>query len=325
MVGTSEAWCARSARRRPRCVASRVPALDGLRSGSCAANQWRDSARSIGIFRRAGLAGRPERNFFGGEESSDRGACRSSRGRRGSTRSGSGTRDANRCACRKPLCHMAFRGSVKFPRARCAHIGRKHRRTWRARRRPHGDCGGGFRRPQFVKRSRCFSHCTVVIGVQCMSIRDCTVPKSPSLMARRAVWRREPNRRPSPRRRRLRRRPSAKPRAGRSSLRRVHAIGLQVASRGVASVGGLPCQHAQRCCGTRRQSRRRRASATAGALGSRRRRFSYRSSIKPDLPLGRCAPYRTSSILFAFAGWPRAVTAPLVAFFLDRPRVRERP
>jgi hypothetical protein len=166
---------------------------------------------------------------------------------------------------------------------------------------PHGDGGGGFRRPQFVKRSRCFSHCAVVIGVQCMSIRDCTVPKSPSLMARRAVWRREPNRRRNPRRRRLRRRPSAKPRAGRSSLRRVHAIGLQVASRGVASVGGLPCQHAQRCCGTRRQSRRRRASATAGALGSRRGRFSYRQSIKPDLPLGRCA-----------------MTAPLAAFVLDR-------
>ena len=136
---------------------------------------------------RRGLQAARSENFFGGEESSDRGACRSSRGRRGSTRSGSGTRDANRCACRKPLCHMAFRGSVKFPRARCAHIGRKHRRTWRARRRPHGDCGGGFRRPQFVKRSRCFSHCAVVIGVQCMSIRDCTVPKSPSLMARRAV------------------------------------------------------------------------------------------------------------------------------------------
>ena len=58
-----------------------------------------------------------------------------------------------------------------------------------------------------------------------MSIRDCTVPKSPSLMARRAVWRREPNRRRSPRRRRLRRRRSAKPRAERSSLRCVHAIG----------------------------------------------------------------------------------------------------
>ena len=91
-----------------------------------------------------------------------------------------------------------------------------------------------------------------------MSIRDCTVPKIAISMARRAVWRREPNRRRSPRRRRLRRRPSAKPRAERrSSLRRVHAIGLQVAARGVASVGGLPSQHAQRCCGTRRQSRRR--------------------------------------------------------------------
>jgi len=82
-------------------------------------------------------------------------------------------------------------------------------------------------------------------------------------MARRAVWRKEPNRRRSPRRRRLRRRRSAKPRAERSSLRRVHAIGIQAVSRGVASVGGLPSQHAQRCCGTRRQSRRRRASATS--------------------------------------------------------------
>jgi hypothetical protein len=126
-----------------------------------------------------------------------------------------------------------------------------------------GDDGGRSRHPRFVKRSRCFSHCAVVIGVQCMSIRDCTVPKSPSLMARRAVWRREPNRRRSPRRRRLRRRRSAKPRAERSSLRRVHAVGLQAGSRGVASVGGLPCQHAQRCCGTRRQSRRRGASATS--------------------------------------------------------------
>jgi hypothetical protein len=43
-----------------------VPALDGLRSGSCAANQWRDSVRSIGIFRPARLAGGLERNFFWG-------------------------------------------------------------------------------------------------------------------------------------------------------------------------------------------------------------------------------------------------------------------
>ena len=136
-----------------------------------------------------------------------------------------------------------------------------------------GDDGERSRYPPFVKRSRCFSHCAVVIGVQCMSIRDCTVPKSPSLMARRAVWRREPNRRRNPRRRRLRRRPSAKPRAGRSSLRRVHAIGLQVAARGVASVGGLPCQHAQRCCGTRRQSRRRSPAPSA----PRRGRFFMRA------------------------------------------------
>ncbi len=315
----------RKVRARPRCVASRVPALDGLRSGSCAANQWRDSVCSIGIFRPARLASRPERKFFWGR--------RIVRPRRLQVIAGSSRIDAQRFGHTR-------REPVRMPETLVPHgfswVGEISARALRAHRQeasshvasaetPHGDGGGGFRRPQFVKRSRCFSHCTVVIGVQCMSIRDCTVPKSPSLMARRAVWRREPNRRPSPRRRRLRRRPSAKPRAGRSSLRRVHAIGSLVASRGVASVGGLPCQHAQRCCGTRRQSRRRRASATAGALGSRRRRFSYRSSIKPDLPLGRCAPYRTSSILFAFAGWPRAVTAPLVAFFLDRPRVRERP
>jgi hypothetical protein len=30
--------------------------------------------------------------------------------------------------------------------------------------------------PPFVKWSRCFLHCAVVIGVQCSSIRECTVP-----------------------------------------------------------------------------------------------------------------------------------------------------
>jgi hypothetical protein len=30
--------------------------------------------------------------------------------------------------------------------------------------------------PPFVKWSRCFLRCAVVIGVQCSSIRECTVP-----------------------------------------------------------------------------------------------------------------------------------------------------
>ncbi len=42
-------------------------------------------------------------------------------------------------------------------------------------------------------------------------------------MARRVVWRREPNRRPSRRRRKPRGRPSAKPRGRRSRVRRIHA------------------------------------------------------------------------------------------------------
>lgn len=49
------------------------------------------------------------------------------------------------------------------------------------------DTGGGFGRrrrsvalrrcPPFIKWSRCFLRCAVVIGVQCISIRECTVPQ----------------------------------------------------------------------------------------------------------------------------------------------------
>jgi hypothetical protein len=174
---------------------------------------------------RHGLQAAWSENFFGGGESSDHGDCRSSRGRCGSVRSGSLARDANWPACRKLLCHKAFRRSAKFPRASRARTDGGIVATGARGDGRRGDDVERSRYPPFVKRSRCFSHCAVVIGVQCMSIRDCTVPKSPSLMARRAVWRRELNRRRSPRRRRLRRRRSAKPRAERSSLRRVHAIG----------------------------------------------------------------------------------------------------
>ena len=74
-----------------------------------------------------------------------------------------------------------------------------------------GDDGERSRYPPFVKRSRCFSHCAVVIGVQCMSIRDCTVPKSPSIMARRAEWHGRPRRQ-----RKRRRRQSVRRRRSRS-------------------------------------------------------------------------------------------------------------
>jgi hypothetical protein len=40
--------------------------------------------------------------------------------------------------------------------------------------------GAHDRHPPFVKRIRCFLRGAVVIGVQCTSIRDCTVPTSPS-------------------------------------------------------------------------------------------------------------------------------------------------
>ena len=38
-----------------------------------------------------------------------------------------------------------------------------------------------------IKRSRCFFCRAGVIGMQCRSIRDCTVPTSPHIVARRAA------------------------------------------------------------------------------------------------------------------------------------------
>ena len=82
---------------------------------------------------------------------------------------------------------------------------------------------------QFVKRSRCFLHCAVVIKVQCRSIRDCTVTTAPLIVARRAAWLREPNRRPSQRRRRRPRRRDANPLRRRSKAAR--SIGFETVER----------------------------------------------------------------------------------------------
>jgi hypothetical protein len=175
-----------------------------------------------------------------------------------------------------------------------------------------------------------------------MSIRDCTVPKSPSLMARRAVWRREPNRRRSPRRRRLRRRRSAKPRAERSSLRRVHAIGKlpRVASHlsagSHASMRNAAAGPADKVDdgGRRRHSG---SSFMVCGLGGRllwpappicRRRprplagggfYAGTRLSRPAIGLLRGIP--NIAILFASADWPRAMMGPRVAFVLERSRV----
>jgi hypothetical protein len=65
-------------------------------------------------------------------------------------------------------------------------------------------------------------------------------------MARRAVWRREPNRRPSRRRRKPRGRPSGKPRGRRSSVRPIHAT-----ASNSPSVGSYP---SARFCHQRRDA-----------------------------------------------------------------------
>src|SRR5436305_12731540 len=70
---------------------------------------------------------------------------------------------------------------AKFPRACRARRRRSHCRGCERGPLDWAMAATVSRHPRFVKRSRCFSHCAVVIGVQCMSIRDCTVPKSPSL------------------------------------------------------------------------------------------------------------------------------------------------
>lgn len=76
------------------------------------------------------------------------------------------------------------------------------------------------RRTPFVKRSRCFFLCAVVIGIAMPAIRVGTVPTPPFIWLRRAAWLRKPNRRRSPRRRSRRRRPlSARRRSGSKLLR----------------------------------------------------------------------------------------------------------
>lgn len=81
-------------------------------------------------------------------------------------------------------------------------------------------------RTRFVKRSRCFLH-SVVIEVECRSIRDCTFSIAPSLNWR-AQWRNVGRRRPRPRRPRRRR--SAKPRSG----NRRNVFGHVIQAGGVA-------------------------------------------------------------------------------------------
>ena len=200
-------------------------------------------------------------NFFGGKESSEDGARGLPRDACGCApafrahRMHIGAHARNPCAAGVFVCRRNFR--ARDPRARTQGIVAGVELGDGS----HGEDGGRSGRPPFVKRSRCFFRCAVVIGVQCMSIRDCTVPKIAISMARRAVWRREPNRRRSPRRKRLRRRRSAKRRAERSSLRRVHAIGLQScrAWRRICRRAPMPaCATLLRDPPT---SRRRRASA----------------------------------------------------------------
>jgi hypothetical protein len=139
--------------------------------------------------------------------------------------------------------------------------------------------------PLFVKQSRRFLYSAVVIGVQCMSIRDCIVPRSPSHHARRTVWRRKRSRRPSQQRRRLRRRQGARrPRRSRSdrrgrdwrlecqTLRRTGRRGREPASTGlrpsdpppIVDDGGRRRERGSaftRCSASRRPTGRRHARA----------------------------------------------------------------
>ncbi len=82
-------------------------------------------------------------------------------------------------------------------------------------------------------------------------------------MARRAVWRREPNRRPSRRRRKPRGRPSGKPRGRRSSVRPIHAT-----ASSSPSVGSYP---SARFCHQRRDAAVKRPADKVDDRGRRRR------------------------------------------------------
>jgi hypothetical protein len=70
----------------------------------------------------------------------------------------------------------------------CAHVAEKFRGTRfcenRAALAPRQRVAGLTHK---IKRSHCYFFPAVVIGWQCMSIRDCTAPMSPSTQARRAA------------------------------------------------------------------------------------------------------------------------------------------
>jgi hypothetical protein len=133
---------------------------------------------------------------------------------------------------------QAFLASKEFPLARHARVARTLRCGRRAPRPPRRDGGGARGCPRFIKRSRCFSHCAVVIGVQCRSIRDCTVPKSPSLWLG-GQYGEKSQIEDEVRGEEDCAEDQAQGAQEEVSLRCGHAIGVQVASRGVASVGGL--------------------------------------------------------------------------------------
>src|SRR6266851_8446262 len=151
MVGTSEAWCARSARRRLRRVASagaRWVALRFVRGESVARFGALDRNFPAGGARRP-----PGAKFFWGR--------RIVRPRRLQVIAGSSRIDAQRFGHTR-------REPVRMPETIVPHgfswVGEISARALRAHRQeasshvasaetPHGDGGGGFRRPQFVKRS----------------------------------------------------------------------------------------------------------------------------------------------------------------------------
>ena len=79
----------------------------------------------------------------------------------------------------EPICHLDFRDIADFCIRRAQKAATTLRPRVRARARDARDIGANARRAPFVKRSRCFLSCAVVIGVQCTSIRDGTTLMAP--------------------------------------------------------------------------------------------------------------------------------------------------